>query len=76
MKKAYLVGVYWYSADQGDWPNVQAAPQFFFERLKDAKAKYEELAKADRSWRFGFQTAYLVEASPDGFKELKGYWQR
>ena len=76
MKAIYLVGTYWYSADQGDWPNVQAVPEFLFEKLEDAEAKYEELAKTDSSWGFGWSTAYLVEASPDGFKELKGYWKR
>ena len=75
MAKVYLVGTKWYSADQGDWPNTSEFPYFVFvDDFASADAKYKDLAKNDRSWGFGSETAYLVEMEPGvkGHKTLKG----
>ncbi|MBR0460696.1 hypothetical protein IJI91_01755 [Candidatus Saccharibacteria bacterium] len=68
----YLVGSVWYSADQGDWPNVREFPESAFSSLREAEAKYEELSRMNKSWGFGFQEAYLVEARNGELKFLKG----
>lgn len=74
MIKVYLVGVVWFSSDQGDWPNTYEFPSFVFDNLEEAEAKYMELAKGDHTWTCGFQEAYLTEATPGqpGIKVLKG----
>jgi hypothetical protein len=69
MGKIYLVGIVWYSADQGDYPNTDNFPQVVFANLEEALEKYEELAKDDRKWGFGWQEAYLAEA--EFGKEIK-----
>ena len=69
----YLLGIAWYSADQGDYPNTSNFPSYCCATFEEALAKYEELAKEDRSWGFGSQKAYLVEAIPgQDFKVLRG----
>jgi len=69
----YLVGVDWYSGDQGDFPNHSSFPSYHSSSFLKAKAKYEELASGDRSWSCGSQGAYLVGARPDGkFDLLQG----
>ena len=75
MSKIYLVGVVWFSSDQGDWPNNYEFPSCLFDNLEDAEAKYEELAKGNSTWTCGFQEAYLAEAIPGqpGIKVLKGH---
>lgn len=69
MDKVYLVGVVWFSADQGDFPNTDNFPTAVFACLEEAEEKYKELAKEDREWGFGSQEAYLAEA--EFGKEIK-----
>lgn len=75
MAKVYLVGTSWYSADQGDMPNRSEFPCFVFvDDFESADAKYQDIAKNDKSWGFGSETAYLVEMEPGvkGHKNLRG----
>ena len=67
----YLVGRVWYSGDQG-WPNASEFPSSAFTSLEEAEAEYGRLAAHDRSWSFGFQEAFLVEARNGELKLLKG----
>ena len=66
----YLVGKVIFYPGAGDFPNVTEKPMFCFASLVEAENKYDELAKSDSS----YEKAYLVEASPEGFKELRGSW--
>lgn len=69
----YLVGICWYSGDQGDFPNTSEFPSQCFDDYKEAEAAYSELAKRNSRWSFGFQEAYLVKAVPgQPFETLKG----
>ena len=74
MMRFYLVGVCWFSADQGDFPNTSQFPKKCFGSLEEAEALYQELSKKDNSWTGGGQSAYLVEAdlATGGFTTLKG----
>ena len=67
--KVYLVGAVWYSADQGDFTNNDNFPTAIFANLEEALKRYEELAKDNRRWGFGWQEAYLAEA--EFGKEIK-----
>ena len=60
----FLVGSIWYSGDQGDLPNACEMPSYCFATLEEAKVKYQELAKFDSVWSFGFQEAYIIKATP------------
>ena len=72
MSSIFLVGAIWFSADQGDFPNASEFPSSAFASLKEAEAEYERLAAQNRSWGFGFQEAYLVEARDGELKPLRG----
>ena len=73
MNKVYLVGIVWYSADQGDFPNTDSFPAVVYPSLEEAERKYTELAKEDRKWGFGWQEAYLAEAEfGKSIKALRG----
>ena len=73
MDKMYLVGVVWYSSDQGDAPNMTEFPQYCFATLEEAEKKYEKLAEFDRRGLGWSQIAYIVEAAPgQPFKTIKG----
>ena len=68
----YLVGAVWYSGDQGDFSNTSEFPSSAFASLQEAETEYERLAAQNKSWSFGFQEAYLVEARDGELKLLKG----
>lgn len=73
MDKMYLVGKIFFSGDTGELPNTSEFPKYCFATLEEAEAKYNELAKQDDSWGYGFVKAYLAEAVPgEPFKALKG----
>lgn len=53
MDYMYLVGVSWYSADQGDYPNTDEFPSFVSDDEAAAEAEYRRLAQGDKSWGYG-----------------------
>jgi hypothetical protein len=73
MYMMYLVGVDWFSDDQGGMPNHKSFPSSATTSVEEARSRYKNLAANDREWSFGSQGAYLVGVRPDGgFDLLEG----
>lgn len=68
----YLIGRRWYSADQGDFPNCTEFPKLCTTDLEKAEVLYNELAKDDETWSFGFCEAYLIESNDNGYHIIHG----
>ena len=59
--KIYLVGVFDYSNDNFSCPNADNFPKVVYTSFKEAKIKYDNLAKYDYKSNDGCRTAYLAE---------------
>lgn len=69
----YMIGMDWFSADQGDSPNHGSFPSFHTFSASEAEKKFKEYEARNESWSFGSARAYMVGALPDGsFELLKG----
>ena len=62
----YLIGIEWYSGDQGDFPNLSEFPDRFIREREEAENTFKELKKKNNSWGFGYQQAYIAEIKESG----------
>lgn len=56
----YLVGVEWFSADQGEYTNHTEFPDFFSTSRKEAEKEFKKLHKNNEDWGFGSRRAYIA----------------
>ena len=62
----YLVGIEWFSSDQGNYPNTSEFPSKFYSDKNAAYADFEEKRRENDSWSFGCRRAYIAPIDADG----------
>lgn len=62
----FLVGTYWYSADQGEMPNTYEFPKQFIQSFEKAEELFLEESSKNHSWGCGGETAYIAPVYKDG----------
>lgn len=70
----YLIGIEWYSGDQGDFPNLSEFPDRFIREREEAENAFKKLKEEmNDTWGFGYQQAYIAEIQETGDISARRY---